>query len=143
MSKIHPVSRYETRIVESISTPQERQKLTPAALKGFFKLAKSWDLTDQESRQILGDIPQSTYYSWKSSTPKSLDQDLLLRISYLLGIYKALHILYDKKLADAWIKLPNSNPLFGGKSPVSTIAVHGISALHEVRSLLDNRRGGH
>ena len=39
---------------------------------------------------------------------KVLDQDKLTRISLLLGLFKALNILYTRKLADAWVQLPNS-----------------------------------
>jgi hypothetical protein len=61
----------------------------------------------------------------------------------LLGIYKALHILYpDDALADRWVKLPNSNPMFGGKPALSLMVDGGIDGLTQTRRLLDARRGG-
>ena len=42
-----------------------------------------------------------------------MDEDQLTRISLLIGIYKALNILYSRKLADAWMLLANSNPMLG------------------------------
>jgi hypothetical protein len=66
---------------------------------------------------------------------------MLVRISLVLGIYKALHILYpDDALADRWVKFPNSNPLFGGEPALARMAA-GIDGLLEVRRLLDGRRG--
>jgi len=60
----------------------------------------------------------------------------------VLGIYKALHILYpDPQLADRWVKLPNSNPLFNGQPALSLMAEGGIDGLLQVRRLLDARRG--
>jgi hypothetical protein len=61
----------------------------------------------------------------------------------LLGIYQALHILYpDDALADRWVKLPNSNPMFGGKPALALMFDGGIDGLTQTRRLLDARRGG-
>ena len=141
-ARIHPVSIYEDRIVESIATPAERARLTPVAIKGFFKLAEQWGLTDDESKALLGDLPSSTFYSWKSKPPRQNDSDRLLRNSYLLGIYKALNVLFEKRIARTWMTLPNSNPLLKGQTPVTMISKNGIVGLHEIRTLLDARRGG-
>ena len=67
---------------------------------------------------------------------------ILTRVSLLLGIYKALHILYaDDALADRWLHLPNANPLFGGRPALALIMEAGIDGLHQVRRFLDGRRG--
>ena len=73
---------------------------------------------------------------------ETLDEDRLTRISLLVGIYKALNILFGRKLADAWITLPNANLMFGGGSPLQYMKKGGIPALLRVRQLLDARRGG-
>jgi hypothetical protein len=65
-----------------------------------------------------------------------------LRISYLVGIFKALHILFGEKLADEWVMLPNTNRIFGGESPLAYMKRGGIPAMQIVRRLLDGRRGG-
>ena len=73
---------------------------------------------------------------WKSAGATAL------RISLLLGIYKDLHILYpDRDLADGWLHLPNSNPLFGGRPALALMTEGGIDGLYQVRRLLDGRRG--
>ena len=72
-----------------------------------------------------------------------LAYDTLTRISLLLGIYKALHILYPQaELADQWIRLRNSNPMFASKAPLDFMIDGGIDGLYQVRRLLDARRGG-
>jgi hypothetical protein len=38
----------------------------------------------------------------------------LLRISYLVGAFNALHILHGQPLADEWVQLPNTNRVFVG-----------------------------
>jgi hypothetical protein len=61
----------------------------------------------------------------------TLSFDMLSRISLVLGIYKALHILYPQaELADQWIKLRNANPLLGGKPPLELMIDGGIDGLH-------------
>jgi hypothetical protein len=60
----------------------------------------------------------------------------------VLGIYKALHILYpEAQLADQWVNLHNTNPMMGGKPPLELMIEGGIDGLHQVRRLLDARRG--
>ena len=71
-----------------------------------------------------------------------LEVDRITRISYLVGIYKALYILYGDKLADEWVQLPNTNAIFGGRTPLDYMMAGGLLAMQTVRKLLDARRGG-
>jgi hypothetical protein len=71
-----------------------------------------------------------------------LSFDTLTRISLVLGVYKALQILYpEQAFADRWIRMPNANPLFAGRSPIAFLADAGLDGLFHVRRLLDSRRG--
>src|SRR3546814_6100342 len=77
--------------------------LGPPALRGFFRLAEAWQLRAAEQRRLLGDPPESTFYKWKREQGGSLGRDTLARISYLLGIWNSLQILFpDQATADAW-----------------------------------------
>ena len=125
-----------------LSSKRIQERLSPSALVGFFRLAEAWKLRDEDARGLLGGISNGTYYSLKRRPSKALDQDKLTRISLLLGIFKALNILYSKKLADAWVQLPNSNPMFGGESPLMSMIKGGVPAMIRVRQLVDARRGG-
>jgi Protein of unknown function (DUF2384) len=112
------------------------------ALRSFFRIASAWQLSVNEQRALLGWPAPSTYHKYKSGDTGTLSFDTLTRISLVLGIYKALHILYpDLQLADRWVKLPNGNPLFGGKPALALMAGGGIDGLLQVRRLLDARRG--
>lgn len=71
-----------------------------------------------------------------------LEADRLTRISYLIGIFKALRILHSEPLADEWVQLPNSNPIFGGQTPLAYMLRGGLPAMETVRRLLDARRAG-
>lgn len=68
---------------------------------------------------------------------------MLERISYVLGIYKALQILFpDPVRADAWIKRANSAPLFAGQRALDRLLSGNVSDLFVVRQYLDAQRGG-
>ncbi len=117
-------------------------RLSRAAAPAFFKLAQAWHLRDESSRKLLGGVSNGVFYQLKRGGKKVLDQDKLTRISLLLGIFKALNILYSRKLADSWITLPNSNPMFKGERPLDYMIKGGLPAFVRVRQLLDARRGG-
>jgi hypothetical protein len=123
--------------------PDARRRLSGPAMRSFFNLATKWNLSVNQQRSLLGWPAPSTYHKYKSGQVGILSFDTLTRISLLLGIYKALHILYSQaELADRWIKLGNVNPIFGGKSPLDLMLDGGIDCLLVVRRLLDGRRGG-
>ncbi|ELX08319.1 hypothetical protein Jab_2c03650 [Janthinobacterium sp. HH01] len=138
----YPRSRFEPTVLVDLNAKAERERLSKAALKGFFKLAAAWKLRDDDARELLGGISSSAYYEWKKNPERTLEVDCITRISYLLGIYKALHILYGDKLADEWMGLANTNIIFGGRTPLAYIAAGGLPAMQTVRQLLDARRGG-
>ena len=118
--------------------------LSAAGLRAFFNIARDWGLNTDEQMVLLGTPGRSTFFKWKSA-PESADlkRDTLERLSYLLGIYKALQILLpDATAADAWVKKPNSAPLFGGKSALERMLGGNVADLVAVRQYLDARRGG-
>ena len=125
-----------------LSRKENRTRLSPAAIKGLLRIAMHWNLRDEDTRVLLGGISSGSFYALKKRSTKMLDEDQLTRISLLIGIYKALNILYSEKLADAWITLPNTNPMFGGDSPLNYVKRGGIPAFVRLRQLLDARRGG-
>jgi hypothetical protein len=137
-----PVVGFSWPSAVDLSNRENRIRLSPAAIKGVFLIARRWNLKDDDTRALLGGVSTGGFYALKSLPAKTLDEDRLTRISLLIGIYKALNILFSQKLADTWISLPNMNPMFGGESPVEYIKKGGIPALLRVRQLLDARRGG-
>jgi len=78
----------------------------------------------------------------KRNPDRTLDTDRLTRISYVIGIFKALGVLHSDALADEWVRRPNSNPLFRGMTPLAYMIAGGLPALQHVRRLLDARRAG-
>ena len=138
----YPKSRFEPATLVDLNSRAERERLSQSALKGFFRLATAWNLRDEDARELLGGLSSSAFYDWKKNPDRLLEVDRITRISYLLGIYKSLHILYGDKLADEWVQLPNTNPIFAGRTPLAFMLGGGLLAMQSVRRLLDARRGG-
>lgn len=138
----YPESWYGAPELVDITSLEERKRLGPSALKAFFNIVKCWHLRDEDAMRLLGGMASSTYYAIKKSPRRTVDSDTMLRISYLVGIFKALNILHGKALADRWISLANSNPIFRGATPLEYMIRGGIPAIQLVRRLLDARRGG-
>ena len=137
----YPTSRYGPEPLVDLQSRAAREKLSASAVKAFFRIVERWKVPDEAARDLLGGVSNGTLYNLRSR-PKTLRADELLRVSYLIGIFKALHILYSEKLADAWMQLPNTNPIFRGGTPLAYARAGGIPALQTVRRLLDARRGG-
>lgn len=118
------------------------QEMSRVGLKTFFKIAEAWELTNEEQMQLLG-VARSTFFLWKSGEVGKLSKDTLERLSYILGIYKALQILLPTpNAADGWIKKPNQAPLFGGRSALNRMLSGNVADLFIVRQYLDSERGG-
>jgi uncharacterized protein (DUF2384 family) len=109
------------------------------ALKTFFRLTEEWGLAAEEQRVLLGRPGRSTFYRWKTQVP-ALSVDTLERISLLLGIYKALEILFPTPArARGWLRRPND--AFGGRSALQVMLGGRMDDLYQVRRHLDAWRG--
>lgn len=138
----YPATRYAPSPLIDLNAKAERERLSPAAIRTFFNIMDRWSVRDEDARLLLGGVSNGAYYEYKKNPERVLEPDRLLRISYLVGIFKALNILHSEKLADNWIRLANSNPIFGGQTPLAYMAKGGLPAMQTVRRLLDARRGG-
>jgi len=127
----------------SRSDPEVRRRLSGPALRTFFNIAAAWKLSVTEQRALLGWPAPSTFHKYKSGDHGTLSFDTLTRLSLLVGIYSSLQVLYpEPAFADAWVRTPNSHPLFGGRPAIALMADGGIDGLLKVRRLIDARRGG-
>jgi uncharacterized protein (DUF2384 family) len=124
-------------------SPREQEAAASAAgLKAFARIADIWGLSIAEQQKLLGISSRSTYFKWKKDPQVRLSRDTLERLSYLLGIYKALQILLPQaQAADQWIRRPNEEPLFGGRSALERMLSGNVADLYLVRQYLDSQRG--
>ena len=124
------------------ATPTADKDLSGPALRAFFRIAAAWKLGARQERVLLGNPPESTFFKWKKAQQGNLPRDVLERISYVLGIYKSLQVLFpDAARADEWISRPNSAPLFQGQSALQRMLSGNVGDLFVVRQYLDAQRG--
>jgi uncharacterized protein (DUF2384 family) len=132
----------DLRKLPDLADPATRARLSPAALVAFFSIVDKWQLRNEDAMAMLGGISNGRYFELKRTRKGLLSQDELTRISLLIGIFKALNILFGQRLANQWTSRPNSNPMFNGAPPLQYLTRGGVPAMIGVRRLLDSRRGG-
>jgi hypothetical protein len=128
-------------------TTADRRRLSGPGLRAFRAIADLWGLDEQARIRTLGCGSRSTYHGWmqkaRTGASVTLPLDTLLRISAVLGIHKALAILFPKPAeAMDWLKGPHKGPLFGGLSPLDLVTSGSPDAIRDTRRYLDARRGG-
>ncbi len=113
-----------------------------AGLRAFVRIAELWHLSVAEQLTLLGIASRSTYFKWRKDPHARVPRDTLERLSYLLGIYKALQLLLPAAVAaDEWVRRPNEEPLFGGRSALDRMLSGNVADLYLVRQYLDAQRG--
>ncbi len=139
----YPTTRYAPAKLLDFSEKQVREEYTPAGAHTFFNIMEEWKVKDTDARELLRGLGNGPFYELKRNPEgKVLDSERLYRISYVIGIYKALRILYSSDLANRFVHLPNTNRLFSGSTPLDYMKKGGLLAMQNVRRLLDARRGG-
>jgi hypothetical protein len=120
------------------------EAMSRVAVQAFSNIARLWQLDIDAQLILLGNPSRSAWFKWKKQPETAqLGRDTLERISYILGIYKALQILLpEEQAADAWIKRPNLAPPFGGRSALDRMLSGNVADLYVVRQYLDAARGG-
>lgn len=129
------------------STNFSKKEEFEAALNAFFRIAELWGLDRVQQSALLGGVSRQTLSRWESELKEGVVADLSFdqmdRISYLLGIHKALRIIYPfKEMAYSWVK--RCGRIFDGKNPIEFM-VEGKTIIHlqYIRQYLDDVRGGH
>src|SRR5215212_11028466 len=95
----YPTSRYRTEAPPDLGTRAARERLSAPGLKAFFNIAARWKLRDEDARALLGGVTNGPFYEMKRNPARTVDTDRLTRISYLIGVFKALHLLHSPTLA--------------------------------------------
>ncbi|MGD9763425.1 MAG: MbcA/ParS/Xre antitoxin family protein [Candidatus Binatia bacterium] len=114
----------------------ERQR---HAMLGFFRIMELWGADNREARSILGSPALRTFYEWKAARIRRLPDDVMRRIGYVAGIYKALQIIYAHPAqADGWLRRPNR--AFGDQTPLERMTAGDVTDLAAVRTYVDAAR---
>ena len=117
-------------------TDREQARL---ALQGFFRMMELWGADNAQARAILGDPAERTFFKWKRGQVGAVPSDVIRRIGYVAGVWKALQIVYaNPAQADAWVRQPNR--AFGGQAPIVRMSAGDVTDLAAVRDYLDAAR---
>lgn len=100
-----------------------------------------WGVSDVDAAVILGGISPKTFRRWRDGELGRVHRDLADRMSYLLGIHKALRIIFAEPAQGyAWMRQPNRQ--LGGQTPLALLLRGGMDDLRRLRRYLDSVRGG-
>ena len=128
--------------MQPLAIEQERPDTQGVALKAYLRIVGRWRLRQAEAAR-LADMALST---WKAAAKPgyrgALTHDQMLRLSALVGLYKALELYFSEPLARDWVTLPNAGPEFGGRRPVDAMIEGGLPKILRVRAYVDALRGG-
>lgn len=110
-----------------------------AMFRAAVNLFRLWKLTDEEAA-ILLDLPVRSYRRWKAGEIGRIDRDGKARLSNLMGIHKALRIIFrEPQRGYAWIGA--ANEAFAGRSARDVMLGGELTDLMRVRRYLDAERG--
>ena len=126
---------------DEVAEPLASRAHAEAGLKAVFALAEHWRLSAEQARILLGRPSQRTFYNWKAGRVGRPSHDTISRIGYLLGIHKALRVLFSNPdNVYGWISRENDD--FNGQTPLQRMLGGDVTDLAYVRGYLDALRGG-
>jgi len=128
--------------IPDFTEKETQEKLSRSAMQAFFQIVEKWELTTAQAIPLFGKISESGFFELKKKQDRALSQDELTRVSLVIGIFKALNILLNEKLANQWVTRPNKNPMFKEARPIDFMIKGGIPGMLSVRRFLDSARGG-
>ena len=136
MSKLHLISSGNEVPDHLKITEAETQAMQRAVINLF----ERWKLNESEAAALLGGINPRTYHRWKKGEYGRTSVDLNARLSNLMGIHKALRLLFKDALRGyEWIKKPNTT--FAGRSALEVMLNGEFTDLLRIRHYLDTQRG--
>jgi len=116
------------------------QQEAAAMFRATVNLFGKWELTDEQAATLL-DMPLRSYRRWKAEGPGRVSRDGAARLSNLMGIHKALRIVFSEATRGyAWIKAANA--AFAGLSALEVMLGGELTDIMRVRRYLDAERGG-
>lgn len=105
------------------------------AVRTYSRITQAWKLKGSDVLALIGNPGETTYQAWQNNSGPPIPSDTLERISYVLGIYKALRTLFPSEdQANAWIK--KSNRHFHGRAALDVMLDGDLAT---VRRYLDGQ----
>ncbi len=120
----------------------DADRIAGVATRAYARIAALWELNNGIAAALIAVSPRTWARIKTGEWAGRLNRDQLMRISAMTGLYKALHLYFGDAVADRWVSLRNTGPLFGGGKPVEVMIKGGLPAIMEVRNYVDALRGG-
>jgi uncharacterized protein (DUF2384 family) len=117
-------------------------RIAGVAAKAYVRVIEAWKLRNEDAAELIAVSPRTWSRMKAHGWSGRLSQDQLMRVSAIVGLYKALHLYFSDELADRWVTLDNTGPAFAGKAPAEKMIDGGLPAIMETRDYLDALRGG-
>ncbi|WP_246660543.1 antitoxin Xre-like helix-turn-helix domain-containing protein [Nitratireductor sp. XY-223] len=117
-------------------------RVAAVAAKAYARIVAAWKLNNRLAADLIAVSPRTWARMKSGQWTGRLNRDQLLRVSAITGLYKALHLYFSDALADRWVGLRNSGPIFSGREPVEAMIEGGLPAIMETRNYVDALRGG-
>lgn len=135
MTQLHLVTTTSSDFMPDPVSDQE----AAAMLRAVVNLFRAWGVTDAQAAVLL-DLPVRTFARWKAAGPGRIGRDGKARLSNLMGIHKALRMIFrEPQRGYGWVSRPND--LFHGKSALDIMLGGELTDLMRVRRALDAERG--
>ncbi|MFD1702208.1 antitoxin Xre-like helix-turn-helix domain-containing protein [Methylopila henanensis] len=132
----------ERAAIVQASLEADAKDRTATIVKAVVRACAFWGLTNREAADLF-DVPIATWSRMKAGQFQGrLDHDKITRASLIVGIFKALRLLFNGEMVGGWPKSPNAGALFRGRTPVAAMIDGGIPAMLRTRRYLDGLRGG-
>jgi hypothetical protein len=127
------------KVLEEVATIRDPNAVI---VKAVVRAFEQWKLTNADSAGMF-DVSSATLSRMKAGKHGGeLDVDSRTRASLIVGIFKALRLLFNGPLTFGWPTMPNRGVPFNGRTPVQYMVEGGIPAMMQVRRHLDGLRGG-
>lgn len=137
MPHLHRIEKTAFQPAAAAITDAEGEAMGRAVVNLFDR----WGLTDAQACTLLGGLSPRTWARWKSGTIGRVPRDLKARLSNLMGIHKALRILFNQaERAYGWVARPNA--AFGGATALDVMLGGELTDIMRIRRYLDSVRGG-
>jgi hypothetical protein len=130
------------RLIESGNVPPGIEfsgREIHAMQRAVIKLFGRWGISDDQAAVLLGGIAPRTFQRWKAGEYGRVGPDLSARLSNLMGIHKALRLLFkDENRGYGWVK--RANETYGGRTALDMMLGGRLTDLMRVRHYLDSMR---
>jgi uncharacterized protein (DUF2384 family) len=120
----------------------DSERVAGVAAKAYARVVEAWKLRNEDAAELIAVSPRTWSRMKSRNWSGRLSKDQLMRVSAIVGLYKALHLYFSDALADRWVTMDNTGPAFAGKAPAEKMIDGGLPAILETRDYVDALRGG-